>query len=82
MFLERLISYPISKQARLHAAKSVLVFNFEQTSTVTILGEHGIMAFSKIKLVVYYQCCVLIGWATTRLYLKAPLVAKSAGFEN
>ena len=27
--------------------------------------------FSKIQLVVYYQCYVLIGWATT-----------SAGFEN
>ena len=27
--------------------------------------------FSKIQLVVYYQCCVLIGWATTRLYVIA-----------
>ena len=27
---------------------------------------------SKIQLVVYYQCCVLIGWATTRLYVIAP----------
>ena len=26
---------------------------------------------SKIQLVVYYQCCVLIGWATTRLYVIA-----------
>ena len=26
---------------------------------------------SKIQLVVYYQCCVLIGWATTRLYVVA-----------
>ena len=24
--------------------------------------------FSKIQLVVYYQCCVLIGWAATKLY--------------
>ena len=24
--------------------------------------------YSKIQLAVYYQCCVLIGWATTRLY--------------
>ena len=31
---------------------------------------------SNIQLVVYYHCCVLIGWATTRL------VPKSAGFEN
>ena len=27
--------------------------------------------FSKIQLVVYYQCCVQIGWATTRLYVIA-----------
>ena len=33
--------------------------------------------FSKIQLVVYYQCCVLIGLATTRLCY-SPLVAKSA----
>ena len=26
---------------------------------------------SKIQLVVYYPCCVLIGWATTRLYVIA-----------
>ena len=25
--------------------------------------------FSKIQLGVYYQCCVLIGWATTRLFI-------------
>ena len=44
---------------------------------------HGIMNISKIQLVVYYQCCVLISWATTRLQKKLcynPLVAKSAGF--
>ena len=38
-----------------------LVFNFEQTRTVTIFGGHGIMAISKIQLAVYYQWCVLIG---------------------
>ena len=26
------------------------------------------VVYSKIQLVVYYQCYVLIGWATTRLY--------------
>ena len=31
-----------------------------------------IRGISKIQLVVYYQCCVLIGWATTRLYVIAP----------
>ena len=31
---------------------------------------------------VYYQCCVLIGWTSTRLWCYSPLVAKCAGFEN
>ena len=30
-----------------------------------------IKEISKIQLVVYYQCRVLIGWATTRLYVIA-----------
>ena len=31
---------------------------------------------SKIQLVVYYQCCILIGWATTILYVIAHLSSK------
>ena len=31
----------------------------------------GLIVFSKIQLVVYYQCCDLIGWATTRLLVIA-----------
>ena len=31
-----------------------------------------ITCIGKIQLVVYYQCCILIGWATTRLYVIAP----------
>ena len=31
----------------------------------------SIMHLGKIQLVIYYQCCVLIGWATTRLYVIA-----------
>ena len=27
------------------------------------------VVFSKLQLVVYYQCCILIGWAATRLYV-------------
>ena len=41
-----------------------------------------IIILSKIQLVIYYQSCILIGWATTGLYVINPLVAKSAGFEN
>ena len=38
---------------------------------------------TKIQLVVYYQCRILIGWATTRLYvIYSPLVVKSPGFET
>ena len=31
----------------------------------------GDIFFSKIQLVGYYQCCILIGWATTRLFVIA-----------
>ena len=33
--------------------------------------EQKLNFISKIQLVVYYQCCVLIGWITTRLYVIA-----------
>ena len=35
------------------------------------LPRRLLYTFSKIQLVVYYQCYVLIGWATTRLYVIA-----------
>ena len=38
------------------------------------------VAFSKIQLVVYYQCCILIGWAATRLYVIAPSSKKRRVF--
>ena len=31
--------------------------------------EIYIYIFSKIQLVVFYQSCILIGWATSRLYV-------------
>ena len=40
-----------------------------------VTGDAGdsywLFFISKIQLVVYYQCCVLIGWATIRLYVMA-----------
>ena len=30
-----------------------------------------LLFFSKIQLVIHHQCCVLIGWATSRLYVIA-----------
>ena len=41
------------------------------TSSPYQLLYFRITYISKIQLVVYYQCCVLIGWATTRLYVIA-----------
>ena len=35
------------------------------------LDLKNIFIISKIQLVVYYQCCVLIGWATSRLFVIA-----------
>ena len=34
-------------------------------------GKSKVFNFSKLQLVVYYQCCVLIGWPTTGLYVMA-----------
>ena len=33
--------------------------------------KQEVTAIGKIQLVVYYQCCVLIGWATSRLFVIA-----------
>ena len=42
--------------------------------------ERLIKLLSKIQLVLYYQCCVLIGWAPTRLYRRVPIVATVVTF--
>ena len=39
--------------------------------------KQGITNISKIQLLVHYQCCILIGWATTRLYVIAHLWRKA-----
>ena len=39
--------------------------------TIKIAVDEEAFSISKIQLVVYYQCCVLIGWATTGLYVTA-----------
>ena len=46
----------------------------------SIIREFEIKDFSKIQLVVYYHCCILIGWATTRLYVMAPSSEKHGLF--
>ena len=51
--------------------KFLFRFLYMLTRSLTIFGSAGIRAFSKIQLVVYHQCCILIGWATARLYVTA-----------
>ena len=43
----------------------------EYRQIVTSTSSQWLFAISKIQLVVYYQCCILIAWATTRLYVIA-----------
>ena len=69
----------------LHLLKTSNNYKIYLTFTYLQCKERMIYMFSKIQLVVYHQCCVLIGLATTTLYAAicySPLVAKSAGFEN
>ena len=53
------------RQRRQQQRQKIIGF---KTKTTTL---QVITLFSEIQLVVYYQCCVLIGWATTRLYVIA-----------
>ena len=72
----------ISQETSGCVAKCRLFSGAKQNTTEQSLGFHfsafiairGVIrptGISKIQLVVYYQCCVLIGWATTRLYVIA-----------
>ena len=40
-------------------------------TTIYYIDKRVLVENSKIQLVVYYQCCLLIGLATTRLYVIA-----------
>ena len=56
--------------------KLIHVFKASAAHLYTIVAKSAdpkdkILFFSKIQLVVYYLCCILIGWATTRLYVIA-----------
>ena len=54
---------------------NTLVSNFESKRKLvwTLRNkEVTLLVFGKIQLVVYYQCWVLIGWATTGLYVIVP----------
>ena len=55
----------IDAHCKLHLFMSYLLKpNFD----LMYCNRRGLTEISKIQLVVYYQCCVLIGWATTRLF--------------
>ena len=45
------------------------IMEIDKSGPITVLIQ--VCYISKIQLVVYYQCCFLIGWATTRLYVIA-----------
>ena len=66
IFLKRLQAMPywylISHQICVYQFQ----FTLKATSRVCVVFN-----ISKIQLVFYYQCCDLIGWATTRLYVIA-----------
>ena len=52
----------------------IRVLKASEAHLYTIVGKSAypkgkILFFSKIQQVVYYQCRILIGWATTRLYV-------------
>ena len=51
--------------------EAIICVVFSQNLTLEPVLLKPLILFSKIQLVVYYQCCVLIGWATTRLYVIA-----------
>ena len=62
------LSHNIGKGFSLCVVWKISFFNLFYYS---IILEKWLFQFSKMHLVVYYQCCVLIGWATTRLYVIA-----------
>ena len=43
-----------------------------------LLWGYAATGYSKIQLVVYYQCCILIGWGTIRLLCYSPLYIASS----
>ena len=78
----RLFAVPFLPQDRRDRALAVtgrhFVIDFKCTeeagvglSSQTVAHPLTIWNISKIQLVVYHQCCVLIGWATSRLYVIA-----------
>ena len=46
--------------------KNLLFMNVRSELSLMVISH-----ISKIQLVVYHQCCILIGWATSRLYVIA-----------
>ena len=74
------VSYPITLSSIFFKVElGFLVFILKEFQTCDVSSatdvaqlDTFILEISKIQLVVYYQCCVLVGWATTRLYVIAP----------
>ena len=63
------------KQTGATCLEKLVQWNYNIMFWLTFAKIHSVeiafFIFIKIQLVVYYQCCVLIGWPTTRLYVIA-----------
>ena len=80
-FLNNQSSVPITKESSIFQQldlspknshnKNNLIAHTQYSSRKIEKGKLQIFPISKIQLVVYYQRCILIGWATTRLYVIA-----------
>ena len=60
-----------SNTVRVKKQANSTLFVVTQKGEVLPLKVSQILFISQIQLVVYYQYCVLIGWATSRLYVIA-----------
>ena len=62
--------YTLLTPEELNNAQFILSLIVNQSDSLKYLVE-WLYTISKIQLVVYHQCCILIGWATSRLYVIA-----------
>ena len=65
--------YTVTANSDVFKTEKVLIFVLYSSKLLKKNSRDfwNVSPFSKIQLVVYYQFCILIGWATTRLYVIA-----------
>ena len=70
----QLLNIMVARNLSWFSGPSQIHFHIRRYSYLSQSGcssSTSVLNFSKVQLVVYYQCCVLIGWAATRLYVIA-----------